>query len=119
MCRHRRREEIDGVTTDATGSAVHLASTGVPVPAGGRPAAADVPRLQPGQPDGFWVDGDGRPRRLEADLEFHVESSGGPLGGSGYAYSAEVTMSFRGYGEPVDISPPPPADQISEWPPAA
>lgn len=113
-----RQEEIDGVTTDVYRISCTLASTGCPYPDGDDPLLRMFPDYNPVNLT-VWVDGDGRPRRLEADLEFHVESSGGPLGGSGYAYSAEATMSFRGYGEPVDISPPPPADQISEWPPAA
>lgn len=113
-----RREEIDGVTTDVYRISCALASEGCPYPDHDDPLRRMFPDYNPVTVT-VWVDGEGRPRRLAADLEFHVEGSGGPLGGSGYAYRAQATMSFRDFGEPVDIPPPPPEDDVSEWPPAA
>jgi hypothetical protein len=107
-----RREEIDGVSTDLYRLSCYLDTRQCPYPDDQDPLLEMFPDYH-GIKLRFWLDGDGRPRRLEAELNLLAGRS------SGVAYVGKATMTFHGYGEPVDITPPPPADQISPWPPEA
>lgn len=111
------QEEIDGVTTDVYRLSCQLTSPECAYPDEDDPLLRMFPDYHQINVR-FWLDDAGRPRRLEAESRLQVTSTSTTLGQVTSVYTAEATMTFRGYGEPVDVSPPP-RDQISEWPPAA
>lgn len=106
------REEIDGVTTDRYRLSCELADWECPYPQEGDPLLALFPDYR-WVNLGFWLDGDGLPRRLEAEFILHTTSA---FDGSTVAYTAEVEMTFRDFGAPAEITPPP-ADEVTSWPP--
>ena len=107
-----RQEEIDGVTTDVYSIECLFGDWDVfdgaqcPFPTDDDPLLTLFPGDKQFNID-VWLTDDNRPRRLVATFTF--------LTSDGF-YTATAEMTFRDYGAPVDITPPP-ADQVTGWPP--
>lgn len=97
-------EEVDGVTAHRWSLFCQLPGEDCRYPDQTDPVARLFPGSHPAEIT-VWLDDAGRPIRLAATVHL-----------SGVNDALTATMMFTGFGEPVEIVPPPP-DQVTEWPP--
>lgn len=100
-------KEIDGVTTSQYHVYCYLGDEVCPYPAN----STRIRRMFPG-PNHFsiyvWADEQGRPREMEINLLLEDREHA--------AYSMTGTVTFGGFGEPVEIEAPPEGEVQVGWP---